>query len=538
MQGRKHITPKMLYQVHLDELVPKENFYRKVDAALDLNFLYRQTARYYGSEGQDSIDPVVFFKICLVGYLNNIGSDRRLMEYCSNCLDVRLYLKYDIDEPLPWHSTISRTRQLYGEEVFLALFKKILSLCIESGMVRGKRQAIDSAHVKANCSIDSLTEKQILDDVEQYSSELNEQSEFKIKPDTLTPSDKASPTISAVKHKSVQSHHQWKAEEYKDMPGGSGKGTDENGNPLGRKFLSNHTHTSPTDPDARIAVKPGKARQMNYLAQVAVDESCHVITAAGADFADKRDSECLEHITGQTIANLKENDIHLEQITADTGYSSGEALQYCAQNNIDAYIPNFGQYKNEREGFIYNAEQDRYECIRGNKAILPFRKIRYSYDKHAMKIYRSDNSKCRSCPLRSSCIGKGDYKKIEHSIHKPLYDQMHEKLKTPYGKRLMKKRSSTVEPVLGTLLNFVNMRRVNTRGIQQAGKHIMMAALTYNLKKYIRFTDKRTNTKAAAMIETASQFVQKLLSDVVLHYQVLHRSIQQNLSEKNLRQSF
>lgn len=538
MQGRKHITPKMLYQVHLDELVPKENFYRKVDAAIDLNFLYRQTARYYGSEGQDSIDPVVFFKICLVGYLNNIGSDRRLIEYCSNCLDVRLYLKYDIDEPLPWHSTISRTRQLYGEEVFLTLFKKILGLCIEAGMVRGKRQAIDSAHVKANCSIDSLTEKQILDDVEQYSSELNEQSDFKIKPDTLTPSDKASPTISAVKHKSVQSHHQWKAEEYKDMPGGSGKGTDENGNTVGRKFLSNHTHTSPTDPDARIAVKPGKARQMNYLAQVAVDESCHVITAAGADFADKRDSECLEHIVSQAITHLKENDIHLEQITADTGYSSGEVLEYCAQNNIDAYIPNFGQYKNTREGFIYNQDKDQFECTRGNKAILPFKKIKYSHDKHAMKVYRSDNSKCKNCRLRSSCIGTSDFKKIEHSIYKPLYDQMHEKLKTPYGKRLMKKRSSTVEPVLGTLLNFVNMRRVNTRGIHQANKHIMMAALTYNLKKYIRFTNKRTNTKPAAMIETASQFVQKQLSDVVLHYRVLHRSIQQNLSEKNLRQSF
>ncbi len=76
MQGRKHITPKMLYQVHLNDLVSKENFYRRLDAAIDLHFLYGQTARYYGSEGQDSIDPVVFFKICLVGYLNTIGSDR------------------------------------------------------------------------------------------------------------------------------------------------------------------------------------------------------------------------------------------------------------------------------------------------------------------------------------------------------------------------------------------------------------------------------------------------------------------------------
>jgi transposase len=114
MQGRKEIQPKMLYQVYLNDLVSPDNFYRKLNSTLDLNFIYNATSIYYGEEGQESIDPVVFFKICLVGYLNNINSDRRLIDYCSNCLDIRLYLKYDIDEALPWHSTISRTRQLYG----------------------------------------------------------------------------------------------------------------------------------------------------------------------------------------------------------------------------------------------------------------------------------------------------------------------------------------------------------------------------------------------------------------------------------------
>ena len=111
MQGRNDIQPKMLYQVHKSDLVPADNFYKRLSSTVDLNFIYEKTAKYYGSEGQESIDPVVFFKVCLVGYLNNINSDRRLIEYCSNCLDVRLYLKYDIDEQLPWHSTISRTRQ-------------------------------------------------------------------------------------------------------------------------------------------------------------------------------------------------------------------------------------------------------------------------------------------------------------------------------------------------------------------------------------------------------------------------------------------
>ena len=117
MQGRKDIQPKMMYQVSLDTLVPGDNFYRLLDRNLDLTFIYRETASYYGTEGQESIDPVVFFKVCIVGYMNNIVSDRKLMEFCANRLDVRLYIKYDIDENLPWHSTISRTRQLYGEDV-------------------------------------------------------------------------------------------------------------------------------------------------------------------------------------------------------------------------------------------------------------------------------------------------------------------------------------------------------------------------------------------------------------------------------------
>ena len=84
MQGKKDIVPQLFYQVTLEDLVAKDNFYRKINATLDLNFLYKATSHYYGEEGQESIDPVVFFKICLVGYLNNINSDRRLIDYCSN----------------------------------------------------------------------------------------------------------------------------------------------------------------------------------------------------------------------------------------------------------------------------------------------------------------------------------------------------------------------------------------------------------------------------------------------------------------------
>ena len=489
MQGFKELIPKMMYQVHINELVPLNNFYRFLDKELNLNFLYKATTEYYGDEGQESIDPVVFFKICLVGYLNNINSDRKLIEYCCDSLSIRLFLKYDIDEPLPWHSTISRTRQLYGEEVFLELFCKVLSLCVEKGMVKGKRQAVDSALIKANASIDNLVVKEILDDAVVYAGELNENSEYK---------------VTAQKKKQVEQHHDWKKRNKKDIPGGDyAEGKEGNsGDFIQAKYLSNHTHYSPIDPDARISTKPGKPRNLNYYGQISVDTAHHVITGACADFADKRDSQCLPNILGQTIKNLNDNDLKMKQLIADTGYSSGETLKYLEENNIDAYIPNFGQYKPERDGFIYNKELDQYQCQRGNKAILPFKGVRKRHDDYENKQYRSSESVCKNCPLVKKCCGeKTKFKKLSHSIYKEEYDRMHKKLtdNKTFAQRMARLRSSTVEPVLGTLINFLNMKRVNTRGIDLANKHVLMAALCYNLKKYIKFISKKASSQAMAM---------------------------------------
>jgi len=133
-----------------------------------LSYLYPLTKDYYGLSGQKSIDPIVFFKLCLVGYLENIISDRDLIQHSSMRLDILYFLGYDIDEPLPWHSTISRTRQLYPEEVFEQVFTKVLSMCVDKGMVSGHTQAIDSAPVKANASMDSLELKVPKEDLEAH----------------------------------------------------------------------------------------------------------------------------------------------------------------------------------------------------------------------------------------------------------------------------------------------------------------------------------------------------------------------------------
>ena len=168
MQGKKDYQEKLFANFQLSERIPKTNFYRRLKEVLDLSYLYRLTKDYYGLSGQKSIDPVVFFKLCLVGYLENIISDRDLIQHSSMRLDILYFLGYDIDEPLPWHSTISRTRQLYPEEVFEQVFTKVLSMCVDKGMVSGHTQAIDSAPVKANASMDSLELKVPKEDLEAH----------------------------------------------------------------------------------------------------------------------------------------------------------------------------------------------------------------------------------------------------------------------------------------------------------------------------------------------------------------------------------
>ena len=168
MQGKKDYQEKLFANFQLSERIPKNNFYRRLRAVLDLDFLYPLTQQYYGTSGQKSIDPVVFFKLCLVGYLENIISDRDLIQHSSMRLDILFYLGYDIDEPLPWHSTISRTRQLYPEAVFEQVFTKVLTMCVEKGMVSGHTQAIDSAPVKANASMDSLELKVPKEELEAH----------------------------------------------------------------------------------------------------------------------------------------------------------------------------------------------------------------------------------------------------------------------------------------------------------------------------------------------------------------------------------
>jgi hypothetical protein len=234
-----------------------------------------------------------------------------------------------------------------------------------------------------------------------------------------------------------------------------------------------------------------------------------VITDIKAYHADGKDNQDLPDIVERLRKRLWKSGFRLENVLADTGYSSGENYAYLEDKGIKSYIPPHGTYKGGPDGFIYIKEQDHYICP--NKEIVPFKKVFNDYRTGTKKkAYRTSSKVCRGCPLRSSCLGKtAKEKKFSVTYYREQYQRNNERLGSAKGRRMKARRQATVEPVFGTLTQFMGLRKINTKGIQQANKVMHLSAIAYNLKtclparqEYLKFMQKRVKSGAGAQFYT------------------------------------
>ncbi|MGI4832718.1 MAG: transposase [Janthinobacterium lividum] len=173
------------------------------------------------------------------------------------------------------------------------------------------------------------------------------------------------------------------------------------------RLLSNKTHYSLSDPGARISVKPGKARALNYLCSLAVDTATGLVSHIQADLADRRDSVHLPGLIQQLQARLTGQELPLRAVLADAGYSNGFNYAFLERRAITPWIPVFGCYKPVIEGFAYEAAGNAYRCPAGK--LLPFRKYSTRLDGNWLKNYRAEYRDCQSCALKPTCVPLGWY---------------------------------------------------------------------------------------------------------------------------------
>ena len=205
----------------------------------------------------------------------------------------------------------------------------------------------------------------------------------------------------------------------------------------------------------------------------------------------------------------------LTNCVGDTGYSSGENYAFLESRGLRSFIPSHGTYKGGPDNFTYVEEGDYYLCPKDK--VIPFKKVFFdSHTKTKKKSYRASSIICRGCALRERCLGKVNEKQFTVTYYRAEYERNAERVSSREGRYLKSKRQSTVEPVFGTLTQFMGLRKINTIGIRQANKVMHLSAIAYNIKKYLRFEKNRV--KSGVGISVYSVFEKMMLSSLKISH--------------------
>jgi transposase len=288
--------------VCLDELVPADDRYRRLDQLVDWRFVRELAAPYYAEVvGRPSIDPIVLVKLMLAGALEGVGSMRELLRLAALRLDLRRFLGYGFAERLPAHQTISHahTQRFVDGALFERLFLRSVALCSEHGLLDGTHLSIDGFHVEADAALSSLRAS--------------------LKPAASPEGDKRSlPPEEAPQAPSPQ---------LALAAPRSGK--------TPKRTSSNATAVSLTDPDARLRGKPGQRPHLVHRGQVAVDPKARCVVACLGERADGYEGDALASLTDRAHFCCPE----LISVGADQGFAASRVWRALEERGIAAFVP-------------------------------------------------------------------------------------------------------------------------------------------------------------------------------------------------------
>jgi len=277
----------------------KSGFYTKLEETLE-SFGFASKVRALcapaydkSGVGRPGIDPVVYLKMIMVGFFEDLPSERAIAARCADSMSIRAFLKYELNEKTPEHSSFTVIRQRLGLEIYERIFTLTLQALREHGLLRGKNLGIDSSVIEANASLRALvhrnTEEQYWDYVKRLAAESG-----------IDPEDTA-----AVR----------KFDRHRP-----GKG-------------SNQEWENPHDPDAKIGRTKDGATDMIYKPEAVVDLDTGAIVQAQVQLGDEVDHQ---HMAGRILeaqqninraCEEKLDTLTVQSVTSDKGYYAVSELQ-------------------------------------------------------------------------------------------------------------------------------------------------------------------------------------------------------------------
>ncbi len=291
---------------------PAHSFYQKLDRVLAAcrfgEEVRRLAAPFYEMDaskgGQPGIDPEVYFKMLMVGFFENLPSERAIAARCADSLSIREFLHYGLGEPTPHHSSFTVIRQRLGAEVYGAAFGLVLAALKRKKLVKGRRLAIDTSVMEANASLRSLAHRLTGEQYRQYVKRLAAAA-------GVDPADPRAVSTFDRKRK-------------------------------GRK-TSNTEWQNPHDPDAKVGPDKKGVTRMSYKPEHVVDLETGAIVDVELNFGDQHDAKGLaprvrDAAERVSVAVGQPDGVRVETVVADMGYCDIAELEQLQQRGMRTAI--------------------------------------------------------------------------------------------------------------------------------------------------------------------------------------------------------
>jgi len=292
-------------------------FYEQLNRLLEERnfdeFVEQQCSRFYAVKmGRPSLVPGRYFRLLLIGYFEGIDGERGIAWRAGDSLALRSFLGVELNEMPPDHSTISRTRRLIDVETHRAVFRWVLELLAEKGLLKGKTIGIDATTLEANAAMRSIVRRDTGEGYEEFLRRLAQASGI------------ATPTREQLA----------KLDRKRARKG------------------SNEDWVNPHDPEAGITKLKDGRTHLAYKAEHAVDLETGAVVAVTVATGDAGDTATIletlpqagEHIAEVACATNHEGvgeRVHAEgprEAVSDKGYHSNDTLQALAEAEVRSYI--------------------------------------------------------------------------------------------------------------------------------------------------------------------------------------------------------
>lgn len=349
------VQQQELELVTIESLVPADHLLRKIDAVVDLEFIRERVRHLYCADnGRPALDPVVLFKLLLMGYLFGIRSERQLMREVQCNAAYRWFLRLKLRDKVPDASTLSqnRRRRFRDSEVYQQIFDEIVELACRQGLVTGKVLYTDSTHLKANANKNKF-----------------EVARVEVKPVEYLAQLEAAIDEDWVAHGKRELKAKPAAAETKEIK------------------------VSRTDAESGYMVRDGKPKGFFYLDHRTVDGRHAIITDTHVTPANVHDSvPYLKRLDRQR----KRFGFQVQAVGLDAGYSTAAIAKGLEEREIYGVIgyrtANHAEGLFRKRQFLYDEERDVYVCP--NQQLLIYR----TTNREGYRQYHSEARQCRECP--------------------------------------------------------------------------------------------------------------------------------------------